>query len=59
VEVAEDANPKLPVQALGKELFENAVPAVLTVAVLLTAVLIGAALFAREPGNKSEPPANR
>lgn len=55
----EDANPKLPVQALGTELFENAVPAVLAVGVLLTAVLIGAALFAREPGPKSELPADR
>jgi len=56
---AERANPKLPVAALGRELFENSVPAVLAVAVLLTAVLIGAALFAREPSSKPEPPANR
>ena len=54
-----EANPALPVQALGVELFENSVPAVLAVAVLLTAVLIGAALFARETGDPSEPPASR
>jgi len=59
VEAAEGANPKLPVEALGRELFENSVPAVLAVGVLLTAVLIGAALFAREPANKPEPPASR
>ena len=53
------ANPTLPVQALGKELFENSVPAVMAVGVLLTAVLIGAALFARETGDKPEPPASR
>jgi len=57
--VFEATNPKLPVPALGQELFENAVPAVLAVGVLLTAVLIGAALFAREPGPKSESPADR
>ncbi len=56
---AVEANPALPVQALGRELFENSVPAVLTVGVLLTAVLIGAALFARETGDKPEPPASR
>ena len=56
---AVEANPALPVQALGRELFENSVPAVLAVGVLLTAVLIGAALFARETGDKPEPPASR
>ena len=56
---AGDANPALPVQALGMELFGNSVPAVLAVGVLLTAVLIGAALFARDPGTKPEPPASR
>ena len=59
VGAAEAANPKLPVEALGKELFENSVPAVMAVGVLLTAVLIGAALFAREAGNRPEPPANQ
>ena len=58
-ETAVEANPALPVQALGNELFENSVPAVLAVGVLLTAVLIGAALFARETGDPSEPPASR
>ena len=56
---AVEANPALPVQALGRELFENSVPAVLAVGVLLTAVLIGAALFDRETGDKPEPPASR
>ena len=58
-ETAVVANPALPVQALGKELFTNSVPAVLAVGVLLTAVLIGAALFARETSDKPEPPASR
>ncbi|KAB2638315.1 MAG: NADH-quinone oxidoreductase subunit J [Verrucomicrobia bacterium] len=58
-ETTVEANPALPVQALGVELFENSVPAVLAVGVLLTAVLIGAALFARETGEASEPPASR
>ncbi|MCX6874209.1 MAG: NADH-quinone oxidoreductase subunit J [Verrucomicrobia bacterium] len=58
-EVAEVSIPVLPVNAVGQELFTNAVPAVLAVGVLLTAVLIGAALFARDPGNKPEPPASR
>jgi len=56
VDVAGETNPPLPVKAVGMELFGNAVPAVLAVAVLLTAVLIGAALFARDPGKKPEPP---
>jgi NADH-quinone oxidoreductase subunit J len=55
---AEAAAPTLPVKDLGMELFTNAVPAVLAVGVLLTAVLIGAALFAREPGTKPVSPAN-
>lgn len=59
VEVAAVANPALPVEVLGTELFGNAVPAVLAVGVLLTAVLIGAALFARETTDKPEPPASR
>jgi NADH-quinone oxidoreductase subunit J len=53
---ARDAHPALPVTALGLELFKNALPAVLAVGVLLTAVLIGAALFAREPASKPQPP---
>ena len=38
----------LPLEQLGKILFTTHAPAVLAVAVLLTAVMIGAALFARE-----------
>lgn len=40
--------PALPLQELGKALFTDYAPAVLAVGVLLTAVMIGAALFARE-----------
>ena len=58
-EVANESAPALPVEAVGIELFTHAVPAVLAVGVLLTAVLIGAALFARDPGKKPSPPANR
>jgi NADH-quinone oxidoreductase subunit J len=39
---------KLPLAELGKVLFNSHAPAVLALAVLLTAVMIGAALFARE-----------
>jgi NADH-quinone oxidoreductase subunit J len=39
---------------LGHALFTSHAPAVLAIAVLLTAVLIGAALFAREPQNPSQ-----
>lgn len=56
---AADANPVLTVNALGVEMFENSVPAVLAVGVLLTAVLIGAALFARDPAKKPQPPVGR
>lgn len=56
---AADANPVLTVNALGIEMFENSVPAVLAVGVLLTAVLIGAALFARDPAKKPQPPVGR
>jgi NADH-quinone oxidoreductase subunit J len=52
VPTADAKPPTLPVKDLGVELFTNGVPAVMAVAVLLTAVLMGAALFAREP-NKS------
>jgi NADH-quinone oxidoreductase subunit J len=58
-EVAHESTPVLPVKAVGIELFTHAVPAVLAVGVLLTAVLIGAALFARDPGKKPSPPASR
>jgi NADH-quinone oxidoreductase subunit J len=53
------AAPTLAVDGVGIELFTNAVPAVLAIGVLLTAVLIGAALFARDPGEKPQPPASR
>lgn len=45
----EAASSGLSVAELGKLLFISHAPAVLAVAVLLTAVLIGAALLAREP----------
>jgi len=49
-----DGSPKsFTVSDLGEVLFTTHTPAVLAVAVLLTAVMIGAALFAREPGKKS------
>lgn len=40
---------ELPITKLGETLFTTHAPAVLALAVLLTAVMIGAALFAREP----------
>ncbi|HSP43405.1 MAG TPA: NADH-quinone oxidoreductase subunit J [Luteolibacter sp.] len=40
--------PTLPLKQLGEILYTSHAPAVLAVAVLLTAVMIGAALFARE-----------
>lgn len=40
---------QISIQDLGKVLFTTYAPAVLVVALVLTAVLIGAALFAREP----------
>lgn len=45
---------ELPIAKLGEILFTTHAPAVLALAVLLTAVMIGAALFAREPGKNSE-----
>lgn len=48
------ADAQLPVAQLGKTLFTSHAPAVLALAVLLTAVLIGAALFAREPSKSTE-----
>ena len=44
--------PALPVAQLGRVLFTTHAPAVLAVGVLLTAVMIGAALFARDPATK-------
>jgi NADH-quinone oxidoreductase subunit J len=58
-ETAADKTPTVPVKDLGVELFTTGVPAVLAVAVLLTAVLIGAALFAREPNKSPRTPAPR
>ena len=48
---------KLPIAKLGETLFTTHTPAVLALAVLLTAVMIGAALFAREPSTTE--PKNR
>ncbi|MEO8616074.1 MAG: NADH-quinone oxidoreductase subunit J [Luteolibacter sp.] len=42
--------PPLSVEQLGKVLFTTHAPAVIAVGVLLTAVMIGAALLARDPG---------
>lgn len=50
--------PALSVEQLGTALFTTHAPAVVTVAVLLTAVMIGAALFARDPGKKPQPPSD-
>lgn len=49
----------LSLAELGKVLFNSHAPAVLALAVLLTAVMIGAALFAREPGKTPEDPAEK
>ncbi len=46
------AVPQVPLKELGITLFTTHAPAVLAVAVLLTAVMIGAALFARETKSK-------
>jgi NADH-quinone oxidoreductase subunit J len=46
---------ELPIAKLGEILFTTHAPAVIALAVLLTAVLIGAALFAREPSTKPQP----
>ncbi len=40
--------PQLSIKSLGESLFVNHAPAVLAMAVLLTSVMIGAALFARD-----------
>jgi NADH-quinone oxidoreductase subunit J len=48
--------PQLPLKELGITLFTTHAPAVLAIAVLLTAVMIGAALFARETGKAPQNP---
>jgi NADH-quinone oxidoreductase subunit J len=53
-ESAAKAAPALSLRGLGESLFTHQAPAVLAVAVLLTAVMIGAALFAREIKNTEE-----
>lgn len=50
---------ELPIATLGVTLFTTHTPAVLALAVLLTAVMIGAALFAREPGKEPEDPSEK
>lgn len=50
--------PSLSVEQLGITLFTTHAPAVIAVGILLTAVMIGAALFAREPGRKPQPPSD-
>lgn len=47
-----DKVPQVPLKELGVALFNSHAPVVLAVAVLLTAVMIGAALFARETKTK-------
>ena len=51
--------PKLSLAELGETLFTSHAPAVLALAVLLTAVMIGAALFAREPEKPPEDPSEK
>jgi NADH-quinone oxidoreductase subunit J len=48
----------ISLETLGKALFTTHAPAVLALAVLLTAVMIGAALFAREPAKKPQNPSD-
>jgi NADH-quinone oxidoreductase subunit J len=50
--------PSLSVEQLGITLFTTHAPAVIAVGILLTAVMIGAALFAREPGRKPKTPSD-
>ncbi len=45
--------PPLAIERIGQVLFTSYAPAVLAVGVLLTAVMIGAAMFAREPSKTS------
>jgi len=47
-----DASPTLSLATLGQSLFTTYAPAVLAVGVLLTAVMVGAVLFARDPDKK-------
>jgi len=51
-----EAVPVISLEELGTKLFTTHTPAVIAVAVLLTAVMIGAALFARETGRKPQLP---
>ena len=51
-------SPSFSVEQLGTVLFTTHAPAVIAVGVLLTAVMIGAALFAREPGKKPQTPSD-
>lgn len=51
-----DASPALPLATLGQSLFTTYAPAVLAVGVLLTAVMIGAVLFARDADRKPPTP---
>jgi NADH:ubiquinone oxidoreductase subunit 6 (subunit J) len=58
---AESVESELPVislEKLGIALFTTHTPAVIAVAVLLTAVLIGATLFARDPSKKPQAPSD-
>jgi NADH-quinone oxidoreductase subunit J len=50
--------PCYSVAELGTALFTSHAPAVIAVGVLLTAVMIGAALFARDPGKKPQSPSD-
>lgn len=54
----DSAAPEVPIKKLGTTLFTTHAPAVMAVGVLLTAVLIGAALFAREPAKKTQAPSD-
>ena len=53
-----DALTKVSISAIGSVLFTTYAPAVIAVAILLTAVMIGAALFAREPGKNPQCPSD-
>ena len=50
--------PSISLESLGSVLFTSHAPAVLAVAVLLTAVMVGAALFAREADGKPRKPSD-
>lgn len=50
--------PAISVEQLGTVLFTTHAPVVVTVGVLLTAVMIGAALFARDPAKKPQTPSD-